>query len=195
MVMSAPSFWDSSACPFCGSRADDGGPAHLGKLHVQLTRHAEADDVLGWEDVDLTLRMQAGGEHRDHRRVRRIDARGQCKHLASRHGDELSEPAVGVAADQNPIGTEMGLAIEAVEILPAPQLRNDNHPRARLQAGRAQINDLARHLLPHDAGILDGDRAVVDLVVGTADAGMGDVNGDVAGVAARAGDVFEDDFV
>ena len=49
--------------------------ARLGQLHVQLAGHAETvdDDRFAGKDVDLPLRVQAGRQHLDERRVAAVD--------------------------------------------------------------------------------------------------------------------------
>ncbi len=150
---------------------DDRCAPRLGELHVQLPGDAEAkdDDELAGEDVDLPLRVKTGREDLDQRGDSSFDRRWQRKGVAWWNGDVLGKPAVTVASNEHAVRAEMCLTDPAVKARPAIELRIDDDAVAGAQRTRACIDHLARHLVTHDARILDRNGAVEDLVVGAAD--------------------------
>jgi hypothetical protein len=60
----------------------------------------EYDDVFSGKNVDLPLRVQAGGEDLDQRRVPDVEIGRKLEHLARRRAQVLGETAVGVPTEE-----------------------------------------------------------------------------------------------
>ena len=163
---------------------------------MQLPGHPKSqdDDVLPGEDVDLTLCVETGGEHLDHRGRLPVDAVGQWKHVRPRGGKELREAAIRIAAEQLAVRTQVSLADTAVETDAAIELRIDDDPVAAAEWGAARLDDLARHLVPHDAGIADRNGSLEDLVVGAADAAVRHPHEHVVGCRRRPRDLVQNEL-
>ena len=170
------------------------GASRLRELHVQLPGHAETEhhDGLSGENVDLPLRVQARREHLNHGRRAAVDFVGQLEHMASpaRPGIRRSPPLASRPISMA-VRTQMRLPDPAVKAGAAIELRIDDDPVAGAKRPAARLDDLAGHLVTHDARIADRNRAVEDLVIGAADAAVRDTHQHVAGHPGGPRDVVE----
>ncbi len=160
---------------------------------MQLTGDAQADDDdgLAGSNIDETLCVQTGCHDLDQRcglaldAVRqRKDRFGWCEHV-------LREAAVPIATQQHARRAEMLATVVAVAASAAVDHGIDDDAGTDADAvGTTDLDDLADHLVPHDARVIDRDAAFENLQIGAAHARVCDPQQGLAFSRMSGGDLL-----
>jgi hypothetical protein len=101
--------------------------------------------------------------------------------VAAGSDEVIREAAVGIAADEGAVGTEVGLAGAAIEAHAAVDGRVNNDAIAAVKCGVSAFNYLADHFMAHDQRVANRDCAVVNVQIGPADAAVSHSDEDLVG--------------